>query len=391
MADKKKPLTPAEYFKKIGKQDRDAIIDLEGSKIPETISTGSWVINYIIGDGTGQGKAGGFPKGAVVEITGDESAGKTTLALSACRKVQEAGGVPVYFDFERSFHKIYAQNLGLDISSDKFVLAQPDTFEDGARMIEDALEMEPALIVVDSVAAMTPKAFVEGDIDEGARIGLHASLMSKFMSIISKSVKRSNTCLCLINQMRSRIKGQYERGPTEESTGGRSLKYYITVKLMMEKGAMERINTKSGLTGKMEKKAVNMTVKVSCIKNKFDRPFLSGPVYIRFGEGFDNLMSMAELAITTGVIKKSGAFYRFDDGDTTLFNVQGKEGLRRKLIAEVDLRKMIEDRISIKEDAQVKEEYKDENDAEMPEEKGDIASQLSTVSEKFKKKGKGKK
>lgn len=383
-AEKEKAMSPAEYYKKISKEDRKAIVDLDSkSKSMSFIPTGSWVLNRLAGDGSNTDKPGGFPRGRIVEIYGDESSGKTTLGLSACKQAQDLGSIPVYVDFERTFDKNYAKNLGIDLDREKFVLMEPDHFQHGAKMIKDALLMKPALIVVDSVSAMIPKEYLEGAVDEAGRIGLQAQLMSVFLSIISKHIGPPNTCLTFINQMRSVIKGKYERGPSEESSGGKALKYYASIRYKLETQSIERINAISGITGLPEKKAVNLKVKATVTKNKIDKPYLSGPIYIRFGEGFDNVMSVIDLGVNTNRIKKAGPFLKFVDGDQEVFKVQGKEQLRTLLVNDLNIFNRLKDVLasSIVEDVKEKE-----LNEEAAEESDEMDQMLENVSKAYTKK-----
>jgi recombination protein RecA len=307
-----KALNPSDYYKQLSNEDRDSIMDLQRQKAIDFIPTGSWPIDSIIGDCTITGKPGGLPRGHIVEVFGDESSGKTTLALSALKKVQEMGHCGILLDFEQTFHKKYAENLGLDISSNKLIVMTPKHFQHGARLINDSLIMKPPLIVVDSVSAMTPREVIEGAIDEGAGVGLQARLMSLFLQYISKFLKDSNTCLLFLNQLRAVIKkSKFDYGPDEETSGGRALRFYSSVRLKLKKGAVEKINVTSRITGKEGKEPVNVTVNATVVKNKIDKPWLTAPVYIRFGEGFDNVLSIVELAINTKVIKKEANSYIF--------------------------------------------------------------------------------
>jgi len=386
-----KAITPDEFYRKVSKEDKEAIVDLNSDKPIEFIPTGSWVLNTLIGDGTMTGKSGGFPRGHIVEIFGDESSGKTTMALSACRQVQEMGGLPVYIDFEQTFHKKYAENIGINTDKDKFVLMQPRHFEHGARLIKDSFKMKPALIAVDSVSAMLPKQFLEGAIDEAGRIGLQAQLMSGFLSYITKSLKDSNACLLFTNQLRSVIKkSKYEPGPMEESSGGRALKFYSSVRIKLRKSTIEEISAMSNITGKSEKKPVNVMIKTVVIKNKIDRPYMSGPVYIRFGEGFDNILSIIELAINTKVIKKSGAFFTFEKDKKAIFKIQGKEKLRNRLSEDSDLFKQIQGSLTFKEDQQAKIDYKNQEDPDV-ETENEMDSMMTNIAEQYKKNQKEKK
>ena len=365
------PMTTEEFYKKLSKDDKQAIIDLSVNKPIKLIPSGSWVINNIICDGTGTGKPGGYPRGHVVEIFGDESSGKTTLGICACKMAQEMGGHAVFMDFEKTFHAKYAQSLGLNLDSSKFTLMQPDHFQHGSRLINDSLLMKPYIIVVDSVSAMTPKEALENAIDEAGRIGLQAQLMSMFLSIITKKLLDAETCLMFLNQTRMVITTGWQppgqQGPKEESSGGNALKFYSSIRLKLNTMRFEKIASTSTITGKEEKKAINVQVKVTAIKNKIDKPQLTGPIFIRFGEGIDNIASIMELALQLKTIKSSGAFYTFREGDKILINCQGKEELRRQLIADDNLFKKVCANLVVKEDetekAKPEENHTDEMDA----------------------------
>ena len=221
-----KAISTDDYFKKLNKENKNAIVDLSKPTKFKFISTGSWVMNMIIGDGSNKNEPAGFPRSHIVEIMGDESSGKTTLAMSACKQAQKLNEGPVVFaDFERSFHEKYARNMGIDLSPQKLILMRPDNFQQGEEMMTDSLHTKPPLLIIDSVTAMIPREFFDGNVDDAGRIGLHAQYMSKFLSKISKILPESETCLILINQIRSLIKKtKYDTGPEEESTGGRALR-----------------------------------------------------------------------------------------------------------------------------------------------------------------------
>lgn len=378
--DKDTPMTPDEYYKKISKEDRTAVVNLAKPQKIDFIPTGSWVLNKLIGDGTNKQKPGGLPRGHIVEVFGDESSGKSTLGISACKQAQDLGGVPVFVDFEQTFHSGYAQGLGLDLSTSKFMLMRPNHFEQGARMIKDALKMKPLIIVVDSVSAMTPKAFIEGKVDEAGRIGLQAQLMSAYLSNITKSIPEANTCLLFLNQLRSRIKTQYERGPKEESSGGWALKFYSSVRLKLTNTSKSvEVDQVSQITGKKEKRKVSNTVKAVVCKNKVDTPFYTAPVHIRFGEGFDNILSIIELAENQGVIKKKGSFLIFSNDDKEeVFKVQGRENLRNTLMEDTKSYEKLTSAVIFKQDQQAKEEYKDSKEEEPDDDMGDIFEDISS-------------
>jgi len=354
-----KGLTPEEFLKKLSKDDKNSIRDLNVKKKLDLIPTGSWILDSLIGDGTMTGKPGGFPRGQVCEVFGDESSGKTTLALSTVCKAQEAGGMAVLMDFEQSFHAPYAQSLGVNLNKSKFLVWEPMSFEEGARHIMDCLMMKPAIIVVDSVSAMLPRSVLEGKIDEATGIGLQARLMSKFLNHITKFLKTNNTLLLFTNQMRSVIKkSKWDTGPDEESTGGRALRFYSVVRLKLKTSTVEKIDTISRLTGTKDKTPINVKIKATVVKNKIDKPWYSAPLYIRFGEGIDNIRSIIELAINTGVIKKTGAFYSFSQGEETLLKVQGQEQLWQALNDDSKLYNKVKSSLIIREDTKAKEMYK---------------------------------
>lgn len=361
MADKKKVLSPTEFYKKLSKEDRDKIVDLQKVTAIDFIPTGSWVIDSLIGDGTLTDKPGGLPRGHIVEIFGDESSGKTTLALSAIRQVQQMGGFAALFDFEQTFHPVYAQALGVNMDRDKLLVMTPLHFQHGARLIVDVItQMKPLLVIVDSVSAMTPQQVIDGSVEDGARVGLQAALMSAFLQYISKYLKDNNTCLLFLNQLRSVIKkSKYDPGPDEETSGGRSIRYYSSVRLRLRKGAVEKIDTTSKITGKAGKEPVNVTVNVTVIKNKIDKPWRAAPVYIRFGEGIDNVLSIVELAINTKVIAKEGSSYTFTHKDGVLKCV-GKEKLRKILEENEKLFDQLRANLILKEDDAAKVEYKNQ-------------------------------
>lgn len=333
------------------------------------------------------GKPGGLPRGHIVEVFGDESSGKTTFVLSAIKKAQEMGGIGVLADFEQTFHAEYAQKIGVDLNPDKFILIQPNHFQQGARQINDMLLMKPHIIAVDSVSAMLPKEFLQGDIDDTARIGLQAQLMSYFLNYISKFLQVSNVNLLFTNQLRSRIKkSKYEVGPDEESSGGRALKFYSSVRILLKKSTVEKINVTSKLTGKADKEPTNVTIKAAVVKNKIDIPYRAAPVYIRFGIGFDNIRSIMELAINTKVITKTGTFYSFVLNKKTLFKVQGKEQLWHKLNTDVKVFDKLQGCLTIKTESKIQEEY-----SQVEENSGnDFDSMMENVADNFVEKQKAK-
>lgn len=396
MAAKKKALSPSEFYSKLSKEDRDRIVDLKTLNANiDFVSSGSWVMDSLIGDGTLTGRPGGFPRGHIIEISGDESSGKTTLALSSIRKAQEApGGFAVLLDFEQTFHGKYAESIGVSLDKNKLIVMTPDHFQHGARLINDALAMRPPLIVVDSVSAMTPREIIEGAVDEGMGVGLQARLMSGFLGYISKKLKDSNTCLLFINQLRSVIKkSKYDVGPDEETSGGRSIRYYSSVRIMLKKGAVEKVNTTSKITGAAGKEPVNVTIKATVIKNKIDKPWRAAPIYIRFGEGIDNILSVIELAINTKVIKKEGSKYSFTHKEGTLTCI-GKEQLRRTLEEKDNIFEYLRSSLIITDDVDetTKAEYMHQEAEDAKElETNPLDAVLNDAATTYIKKAKGKK
>jgi len=382
--DISKQVPVSEYLSNLSKDDRKAVKNLNDKKDTQFIPTGSWVIDRLIGDGTGELKSGGLPRGHVVEVFGDESCGKTTLGLSACVETQRLGLTPVWLDYERTFSKDYAKKLGLDLHPNKFIFQEPDSFEHGVKLLGDVLRIHPALIVVDSVSAMVPAAFLDFASDDPTRIGEQARLMSKFLGAMGKYISEYKTCLLFLNQLRSVIKGQYDRGPKEETSGGRAMKYYSSVRIEMWKKEVDYVEEISRITGKKEKRPNNIKVKVTIKKNKVDKPYYSGPIYLRFGEGFDNITSIIDLASTCNVIKKSGAFFRFDSEGQTLFNVSGRENLRNFLEQNQKILQTLSSCVKLKVDEEAKAEgLKDIDEDEGLVNTMDIDNILSDVKEKL--------
>jgi len=229
-------------------------------------------------------------------------------------------------------------------------------------MIADGLRVRPWAIVVDSVAAMTPLQALEGKVDEAGRIGLVAQLMSTFLQYITKFLQDTNVALIFTNQMRKVISTTPGRnyGPTEESTGGVAMKYYSSVRLKLDKGSVEKVQQLSRITGKVEKEPVHVTSWVSVIKNKIDKPFRVAPVYIKFGVGFDNIRSIIELATNINLIKRSGAFFTFNQGNEQLIKAQGKQALWDTLNDNPKLFKALQDSLVLTVDEKIKEQYKED-------------------------------
>ncbi len=275
--------------KQFGKGALMALGDVEAEPV-SVISSGSTAIDLAMG-------VGGYPRGRVIEIFGPESSGKTTLTLHAIAEAQRAGGIAAFIDAEHALDVAYAKSLGVD--TEKLLVSQPDTGEQ-ALEIAEALVRSGAvdLVVVDSVAALTPKAEIEGDMGD-AHMGLQARLMSQALRKLTGVTHRTQTTLIFINQLRQKIGVMF--GPSETTTGGNALKFYASVRL-----DVRRIATiKSG----DEKLGARTRVKV--VKNKCAPPFSEAEFEIRWGIGIDSASELLDLGLARGVVEKAGAHLSF--------------------------------------------------------------------------------
>ncbi|VAW88323.1 RecA protein [hydrothermal vent metagenome] len=272
----------------------------------DTISTGSLGLDIALG-------IGGLPKGRVVEIYGPESSGKTTLALQVVAEAQKAGGTAAFVDAEHALDPIYAGKLGVDI--DNLLVSQPDTGEQ-ALEITDMLVRSSAVdvIVIDSVAALTPKAEIEGDMGD-SHMGLQARLMSQALRKLTGNIKRSNTLVIFINQIRMKIGVMF--GNPETTTGGNALKFYASVRLDIRRiGAIKRGD-----------EVVGNETRVKVVKNKVAPPFKQVEFEILYGEGVSREGEIISLGVKEGLVDKAGAWYSYN-GDRV---GQGKENVRNYL------------------------------------------------------------
>ena len=281
----------------------------------QTISTGSLSLNEILG-------VGGYPRGRIIEIFGPEAGGKSTLALHAIAQVQRKGGSCVLIDAENSFDPRYASALGIEMGesvSNPILVSQPDTLEQAIETAETFIRTGAVdLIVVDSVAAMAPRAEIEGEIGD-SQVGLQARLMGKAMRILPGVVKKTKTCLIFINQVRVSIGGMSWGGwgPPDKTPGGRALKFIASVRIEIRSIGKEKVSDR----------IVASKTRVKVVKNKVAAPFREAVIYIRFGEGIDRIREVLDLGLTFRIVKKSGSWFSY--GNDRLG--QGLENARENL------------------------------------------------------------
>jgi recombination protein RecA len=286
-------------------------------EVLEFISTGSIGLDVALG-------IGGLPKGRVIEIYGPESSGKTTLAIHAIAEAQKAGGIAAFIDAEHAFDSSYAKKLGVDI--DNLFVSQPDNGEQALEITENLIRSGAIdIIVIDSVAALTPKSEIEGEMGD-SKMGLQARLMSQALRKLTGTISKTNCCCIFINQLREKIGVMF--GNPETTTGGNALKFYASVRLDIRK--VSQIKDAENVIGNR--------VKVKVVKNKVAPPFRMAEFDLMYGEGFSKMGEIVDLGVNYNIIKKSGSWFSY--GDTKLG--QGRDGVKQLLTDNPELAEELE-------------------------------------------------
>ncbi|MDE6379293.1 MAG: recombinase RecA [Muribaculaceae bacterium] len=292
----------------------DAVQDVE------VIPTGSIGLDYALG-------VGGLPRGRITEIYGPESSGKTTLAIHVIAEAQKMGGICAIVDAEHAFDRFYAEKLGVDVNN--LWIAQPDNGEQALDIAEQLINSGAIdVLVVDSVAALTPKAEIEGEMGD-KNVGLHARLMSQAMRKLTGTIAKTRTCCIFINQIREKIGLMF--GNPETTTGGNALKFYSSVRLEIRASGF----IKDG------EQAVGRTAKVKVVKNKVAPPFMKAEFELLFGEGISRVGEIVDLGVEHGIIQKSGAWFSYNGSKLG----QGRDAVKRVLKENTELAEEIADKI----------------------------------------------
>ena len=286
----------------------------------DVIPTGSIGLNAALG-------VGGYPRGRIIEIYGPESSGKTTLAIHAIAEAQKLGGIAAFIDAEHAFDRFYAANLGVDI--DNLLISQPDNGEQALEIADQLIHSSAVdIIVIDSVAALTPKAEIEGDMGDN-KVGLQARLMSQALRKLTSAISKTRTTCIFINQLREKIGVMF--GNPETTTGGNALKFYASV----------RIDIRPGQAIKNGEEVMGRQTKVKIVKNKVAPPFRRAEFDIMFGEGISRAGEIIDLGSDMGIIKKSGSWFSYND--TKL--AQGRDAAKQVILDNPELAEELEAQI----------------------------------------------
>ena len=287
----------------------------------DVIPTGSIGLDAALG-------VGGYPKGRIIEIYGPESSGKTTLAIHAIAEAQKQGGIAAFIDAEHAFDRFYAEKLGVDVEN--LYISQPDNGEQALEIADQLIRSSAIdIIVIDSVAALTPKKEIEGDMGDSA-VGLHARLMSQALRKLTATIAKTNTTCIFINQLREKIGLMF--GNPETTTGGNALKFYASVRIDIRK---------SGSPIKDGDTAIGNQVKVKIVKNKVAPPFRKAEFEIMFGEGISKVGEIVDLGVDYGIIQKSGSWFSYDGNKLG----QGRDATKQLLADNPELCEELEAKI----------------------------------------------
>ncbi len=286
----------------------------------DSISSGSLGLDLALG-------VGGYPRGRIIEIYGPESSGKTTLTLHAIAEAQKAGGIAAFIDAEHAFDRFYAENLGIDV--DNLIISQPDHGEQALEIADNLIRSGAIdIVVVDSVAALTPKSEIEGEMGD-SKMGLHARLMSQALRKLTGTISKTNCTVIFINQLREKIGVMF--GNPETTTGGNALKFYASVRLDIRR----RTQIKDG------DKVIGNSTKVKVVKNKVAPPFQQAEFDIMYGEGISKVGEILDIGVDLEIVKKSGSWFSY--GDTKLG--QGRDAVKSVIKDNPELMEELEEKI----------------------------------------------
>ena len=298
---------------------KGSIMKMGSQKIEEmeVIPTGSIGLNVALG-------VGGYPRGRIIEIYGPESSGKTTLAIHAIAEAQKAGGIAAFIDAEHAFDRFYAAKLGVDV--DNLLISQPDNGEQALEIADQLIRSSAVdIIVIDSVAALTPKAEIEGDMGEN-KVGLQARLMSQALRKLTGTVSKTRTTCIFINQLREKIGVMF--GSPETTTGGNALKFYASI----------RIDIRPGQAIKNGEEVLGKQTKVKVVKNKVAPPFRRAEFDVMFGQGISRAGEIIDLGADLGIVKKSGSWFSYNDTKIA----QGRDAAKQVILDNPELAEELE-------------------------------------------------